>query len=111
MITVLASHTSSITNVHSPFIWTTTGKAIGSFEQFVEHCKVKYGLEADLHDDDIQRAIESNMSLAAEMLARKRIAEIACGASALIIVDAQNDFCEGGSLEVPQGKLLRLQFL
>ena len=92
--------------VVAPFVVTLSGIVVGSEWAFVEELNSVYGVTCDWTPEYI-RAV-SNANAAASAAAAEQAAVWASmsgpdSTRALIIVDVQNDFCEGGSLAVPDG--------
>lgn len=81
-----------------------SGKPIGGSTDFAVHCQSAFGISVDLDPPALQsRATEDMAAAERETTQAEVLRSCLTVRRALIIVDVQRDFCEGGSLAVPEG--------
>lgn len=81
-------------------MWMKSGRFIGSNDQCIEFCKLRYKATLDLCSVDLERYMRENIRLAC--LAKDQIMarQLFCSPRALFIIDAQNDFASEGVIGV-----------
>ena len=90
--------------VPSPFAYyPSTGRVIGGEWEFIELASSVYGVQCDVEPSVLQSHARDGMADATEVEQQRNTLASLRGKRALLLVDIQNDFCEGGSLEVPHG--------
>ena len=88
----------------APFCFHDTGRLIGDLAIFRELARSTYGVTVDLDAPALLLTSRVNMTESEREQRQLRIrGALRGGKRALLIIDAQNDFCDGGSLSVPDG--------
>jgi hypothetical protein len=98
-----ASGAASLAAGTGPIVFTSSGRVVGDGDTFASLAATAYGVELDLTPAQVTAAARAHMAAAEREARQARVLAGVRGPKALVIIDVQNDFCEGGALAVAEG--------